>query len=389
MFAGVLVARATEGGQRVRTSFAVRRESEAYDLTLKYVDTEGRPSQSGTLVLGQNVDLHLDQYDTDGDGVVKTRVPKGTYLLETLVRTPKGAQADPDLALMAQPKLTVSKNTTVTFDARKAKPVDITVPGSAKSVQTFVKYSLESDSFFHNSVWQSDSFKGFRTGHVGGTLPAKELSSQVAGIWQNGSTTYNLVYDRGGSLHTGLTRKVATSELALVKLGIGASVTAIVRAAMMSASVHGPNRRRKPKVLPSADPPLRACTMASSITFTPAAPKPRSPGLSFSEVHFSRPPAWAVQLTSATPSFTFAFLASRGKFCAMRCWVGARRHSSPACFRSGRPPGVDCAWAAPAASIAAAKASVTNCFMARSPNNEAHDALEGQIPVSQTQFQRH
>ncbi|MFM9699217.1 S8 family peptidase [Streptomyces europaeiscabiei] len=224
VFAGVLVARATEGGQRVRTSFTVRRESEAYDLTLKYVDTAGRPSQSGTLVLGQNVDLQLDPYDTDGDGVAKTRVPKGTYLLETLVRTPKGAQADPDLALMAQPKLTVTKNTTVTFDARKAKPVDITVPGSAKSVQTFVKYSLESGSFFHNSVWQSDSFKGFRTGHVGGTLPAKELGSQVAGIWQKGSTTYNLLYDRGGSLYTGLTRKVATSELALVKLGIGASV---------------------------------------------------------------------------------------------------------------------------------------------------------------------
>ncbi|MEU5199472.1 S8 family peptidase [Streptomyces scabiei] len=224
VFAGVLVARATEGGQRVRTSFAVHREAEAYDLTLKYVDTEGRPSQSGTLLLGQNVDLQQDLYDTDGDGVVKARVPKGTYLLETLVRTPKGAAADPDLALMTQPKLTVAKKTTVTFDARKAKPVDITVPGSAKSVQTLVRYSLETGSFFHNSDWQMASFKGFRTGHVGATLPAKEFSSQVGGTWQKGSTTYNVVYERDGSLYTGFTRKVAASELALVKLGIGASV---------------------------------------------------------------------------------------------------------------------------------------------------------------------
>ncbi|MDX2915154.1 S8 family peptidase [Streptomyces griseiscabiei] len=224
VFAGVLVARAAEGGQRVRTSFAVRRESEAYDLTLKYVDTEGRPSQSGTTVLGQNVDLQLTPYDTDGDGVVKMRAPKGTYLLETLVRTPKGTGTDPDLALMAQPKLTVTKNTTVTFDARKAKPVDITVPGSAKSVQTLAKYSVETDSFVHTSAWESNSFKGFRIGHVGPALPAKELGSQIAGTWQKGSTTYNLLYGRGGSLHNGFTRKVATSELALVKLGIGASV---------------------------------------------------------------------------------------------------------------------------------------------------------------------
>ncbi|MFJ8764887.1 S8 family peptidase [Streptomyces clavifer] len=223
MFTGVLIARSTDGGHSVRTSFAVQREAEAYDLTLKYIGTDGRSSQSGTFILDRNTDFALDAYDTKGQGILRTRVPRGTYLLETPVQTRKGTQADPGIALMVQPKLTVAKATTVTFDARKAKPVDITVPGGAKSVDTFLKYYLETGDIAYGTVWQQPSFKGFRTAQVGAALPAKEFSSNVGGTWQKGSTTYNLLYDRTGSLHTGLTHKVATSELALVNNRIGAS----------------------------------------------------------------------------------------------------------------------------------------------------------------------
>ncbi|MFJ8844821.1 S8 family peptidase [Streptomyces cyaneofuscatus] len=221
-FTGMLVARATEGGQSVRTAFGVRREAEAYDLTLKYTGTDGRPSQSGTLVLG-HADVLLNAYDTEGDGIVRIRVPRGTYLLETPVQTRKGTRATPDVALMVQPKLSVTKATTVTFDARRAKPVDITVPQGARSVDTYLKYVLETDETVYGSVWQQSSFNGFRTGHVGSALPAEEFSSHIGGTWQKGSTTYNLLYDRTRSLHTGLAHKVARSELALVKNRIGVS----------------------------------------------------------------------------------------------------------------------------------------------------------------------
>ncbi|XQE82840.1 S8 family peptidase [Streptomyces microflavus] len=222
-FSGVVVARATEGGQSVRTSFGVQREAEAYDLALKYIGTDGKPSQSGTLVLGQNTDFLLNTYDAEGDGAVRTRVPRGTYLLETPVQTRRIPSASPGIALMVQPKLSVTKNTTVTFDARKAKPVAIRVPGGAKSVDTYLKYVLETDETVYGSVWQQNSFKGFRTGHVGAGLPGKEFSSHIGGTWQKGSTTYNLLYDRTRSLHTGLAHKVARGELALVNNRIGAS----------------------------------------------------------------------------------------------------------------------------------------------------------------------
>ncbi|WP_411080129.1 S8 family peptidase [Streptomyces sp. cmx-18-6] len=223
VFTGVLVARATQGGRVVRTSFGVQREAEAYDLTLKYIGTDGRPSQSGTLVLGHDTDVLLNVHDTEGDGIVRTRVPRGDYLLETPVRTRKGPRAAPDVALMVRPKLSVARATTVTFDARRAKPVDVTVPQGAKSVGVHLKYVLENDETVYGSVWQQNSLKGFRTGHVGPALPAKEFSSHLGGTWQKGSTTYNLLFDRTRSLHTGLVHKVARSELALVKNRIGVS----------------------------------------------------------------------------------------------------------------------------------------------------------------------
>lgn len=253
-FTGVLVARATEGGESVRTSFGVRREAEAYDLTLKYLGTDGRPSQSGTLVLGRNVDFLLNAYDTEGDGIVRTRVPRGTYLLETPVLTRKGARATPDTALMVQPELSVTKATTVTFDARRAKPVNFTVPQGAKSVDTYLKYVLESDDTTYGSVWQHDSFKGFRTGHVGAALPAKEFSSHIGGTWQKGSTTYNLHYDRASSLHTGLVHKVTGHELALVKNRIGASAkkrTGAVSPSWETATGVGHETVSKPFALPA------------------------------------------------------------------------------------------------------------------------------------------
>ncbi|AXG79300.1 1,4-dihydropyridine esterase [Streptomyces paludis] len=224
VFAGTLVAKAATGGQSVRTTFAVERESEAHTLTLKYLDTKGKPSQSGTQIQGHGDNAGMSyHYDEDGDGTVKVRLPKGTYLLDSAVSIPTGQKNGTDYALMVQPKLSLTKNTTVTFDARKTKPVNITAPGSAKQVQGYLNYALSTKSTYYSSIFTFGSFKGIRTGHVGPTVTAKEFDAQLGGVWQKGSTTYNLVYNRTGSLHPGLTHKVAASELALMNLKIGAS----------------------------------------------------------------------------------------------------------------------------------------------------------------------
>ena len=221
-YSGAIVARAAEGGQSVRTSFGVTREAEAYDLTLKFIDTKGKPAQAETDVYEHLGDFWENPYDTDGDGTIEARVPKGTYLISAGVATPQG-DAEPDTALMVRPKISVSGNTTITFDARTAKPVEIAAPESAKHVAGYLNYSLASPGGGYSGSYFLDSFKGFRTAQVGPALPANEFSAQVGGFWQKGNTGYNLLYNRTGSLYTGFTHKAALGELAQVNLKIGAS----------------------------------------------------------------------------------------------------------------------------------------------------------------------
>ncbi|MEW1723104.1 S8 family serine peptidase, partial [Streptomyces sp. NPDC093109] len=219
-FGGAVVAKATEGGQSVRTAFGAIREVESYDITVKFIDTKGKPSKSAASIYGHTGRFWKDVEATKSDGVTKIRVPKGSYLLEAVVETGKSA----DYAWMVQPKLDVTKNATVTFDARKAKPISITAPDSAKILDSYANLELNSANGGYGSTWMLDNFKGFRVGQVGASVPAKLFTSQVGGTWQKGSTSYNLLYNRSGSLYTGFTHKTAKSELALVNTKIGTSV---------------------------------------------------------------------------------------------------------------------------------------------------------------------
>ncbi|MFC9428151.1 S8 family peptidase [Streptomyces sp. NPDC056987] len=219
-FSGTLVAKATAGGQSVRTSFGVIREVESYDLTMKFIDTKGKPGNALATVYGHDGDFWKN---VSGTGSAKIRVPKGTYLLEAPIDIPKPGGGDPDVALMVQPGISVTKNATVTFDARKTKPVSITAPESAKVGDAYLNYLLDTPSTALASTYFLGSFKGLRTAQVGAALPAGQFSTQLSGLWQKGSTSYNLLYNRPGSMYTGFTHKTAKSELAQVNLKIGAS----------------------------------------------------------------------------------------------------------------------------------------------------------------------
>ncbi|MFJ2115485.1 S8 family peptidase, partial [Streptomyces sp. NPDC087850] len=221
-FSGAVVARATEGGQSVRTSFGVVREKESYDVTLKFVNAKGKPSPAMAMVIGHTNDVWKNANGNAKDGVAKIRLEKGSYLVDAPIMTSQGSRGE-DLALMVQPQLSVTKNTTVVFDARKAKPVSITAPDSAKVVETYTGYALNTPAGGFTAGWSLESFKGVSLGQVGAAVPASKFDAQVGGTWQKGSTSYNLLYNRAGSQYTGFTRKAAKGELAQVNLKIGSS----------------------------------------------------------------------------------------------------------------------------------------------------------------------
>ncbi|WP_307179974.1 S8 family peptidase [Streptomyces africanus] len=219
---------ATGGGQTVRTAAAVQREVESYDVTLKFLDRDGKPagnySADLAAVSGPGAGKFYSPYDADG--TVTTRVPKGGYILNTNVYVGDDPEKFQGADWLAQPKLNVTKNTTITLDARKAKPVDITVPDKAvKSEFASADYTVEAKDSSYGFGWFLDSFADIRTAHVGPQITDGSVTQQWDGHWSKGDKEE---YDVTGGgevkqLATGYTKHYKASELATVKAGLGAA----------------------------------------------------------------------------------------------------------------------------------------------------------------------
>ncbi|WP_369161826.1 S8 family serine peptidase [Streptomyces sp. R02] len=219
---------AAGAGQTVRTAAAVEREVESYDLTLKVLDRAGKAtanystSLSGLTGLGEN----RSYAPYEADGTVTVRVPKGGYVLDTSVLVGDDPEKWQGADWLAQPKLDVTRNTTVTLDARKAKPVKVTVADKdAKAAFALSDYTIETDDSSVSYGWWLDDFTGFRTAHLGPQITDGSLSQQWNAHYTKGTTAqYSAV--SGGPVKqvaTGYTRAFKAKEFATVKVGMGAS----------------------------------------------------------------------------------------------------------------------------------------------------------------------
>jgi hypothetical protein len=123
VYSGTLTA--TGGGQSVRTPVAVTREVESYDVTVKFVDHNGAPTDKYfyRFVDVNNPKAYLPY---DESGTVKVRLPKGEYYFEATVQTQVG-EFDYRDAEFAEPAFTVTGDTSLVADARETKPIGFTV----------------------------------------------------------------------------------------------------------------------------------------------------------------------------------------------------------------------------------------------------------------------
>ncbi|WP_411082004.1 S8 family peptidase [Streptomyces sp. cmx-18-6] len=214
---------ATGGGQSVRTSVAVERERETYDVTLKAIGRTGK--------VPATVDFTLDDLVGAADytgftakftnGVAKVRVPKGTYALDSaIVSAPKSKEID----WLAQPKLAVTKNTTVTLDARKTKPVTITLPEKGAKLRALQSdYTVTTKQTLVEYGWAVTGAYTLRTAHIGPKITDGSVRQYWAGRWDKGaSSEYNIA--TGGpvqQLATGYSRKYTAGQFATLKVGLG------------------------------------------------------------------------------------------------------------------------------------------------------------------------
>ncbi|MFF2845201.1 S8 family serine peptidase [Streptomyces sp. NPDC058001] len=221
---------ATGDGQSVRTAAAVDREVESYDVTVKSIDRDGKPaSYTDNMLVGTSgLGLYQSYSADDPSGTATVRVPKGTYIVDSRIAV------DPEdstqgLDWIAQPKLSVTKNTTVTLDARTTKPVDITVPAQGTQMEFAAPgYLVENRDGGFGFEALLPSYAKFRTAHLGPDMTDGSLSQQWDGHWTKGAATeYSTQLHQGKlkRLATGFTKHYKASELSTVKVAMGAAAS--------------------------------------------------------------------------------------------------------------------------------------------------------------------
>ncbi|MET9444014.1 S8 family serine peptidase [Streptomyces sp. NPDC006610] len=211
------------GGQTVRTAAAVQREVESYDVTVKHIGRDGQPSADYlTDLIGHSGLAEGRSYSVPAtaSGAPTLRLPKGTYLLDTWI-VKDFEEFEGGVDWLVAPKLNVTKDTTVTLDARTTKAADITVPDTAAK-----PYSA-SISYLYDPAGMGiglglGTFADLRVAHVGPEVTG--LTQTWGGQWTKGSKAeYSVATStKVTKLKGDKVRHFKKSELATVKNNLGA-----------------------------------------------------------------------------------------------------------------------------------------------------------------------
>ncbi|MFI5793289.1 S8 family serine peptidase [Streptomyces sp. NPDC051677] len=215
---------ATGGGQSVRTAAAVQREVQSYDVTLKHIGRDGAPAAGYDTALLGYTGLATDrayQAPTAASGTTTLRLPKGGYLLDAWIAADLvGFKGGVDW--LVQPKLNVTRDTTVTIDARRTRTADITVPDAgAKPVSATISY-LHGPSGAGVGL-SLGSFADLRMAHLG--PPTNGLTQTWSGQWAKGATAeYDVATTaKAPAIQGARVRHFKAAELATVQNTLGAS----------------------------------------------------------------------------------------------------------------------------------------------------------------------
>ncbi|MFV5992274.1 S8 family serine peptidase [Streptomyces sp. NPDC056231] len=131
-FSGQVIAKDAAGTVVAHTGFALNKEQELYDLTLRLRDRDGKP-MDGLVVLGALGDPNLNVVPVSGESTL--RLPPGNYTAWTAADI-AGDRADSKaVAFLAAPETILDKATTVTLDASKARKVSVRTPKETETRQ--------------------------------------------------------------------------------------------------------------------------------------------------------------------------------------------------------------------------------------------------------------
>ncbi|MGC4744373.1 S8 family serine peptidase [Micromonospora sp. DT201] len=217
---GRIVARS--GAAVAVTPLAVNREVESYTLTVEHLNRSAeRTADHWTTLFGMDTFAYWDLVSSDG--VATVRVPKGHYGLSGVVFEPAPEGEQGGMSLMAQPELTIDRDTRIVVDARRTKPVRTTVPDRDAApvlIDISGNFTADDGSGYGIGVW-ADTFTGLTSGHLGKPVSADRFVATVSSQWIKPDTTnspylYALAEAIPGRVPTGFVRDYTRRDLAAV-----------------------------------------------------------------------------------------------------------------------------------------------------------------------------
>ncbi|KAB2349454.1 S8 family peptidase [Actinomadura rudentiformis] len=136
---------ATAGAQAVRTAVGLEQTGPLRKVTFQTFDRDGTPLDSvpRTLTVGSNDDPTQDwtEYLLTGGGTLELPAGSYTFVLEgpaTDAHARSGIK--PESMLAVQPQVEVRDDTTVTFDARQMRPINVTTPATGYDAAATVNW---------------------------------------------------------------------------------------------------------------------------------------------------------------------------------------------------------------------------------------------------------
>lgn len=218
---GALVATAA-GDVKVETPLAVNREVESYDVTFRHIGRDGGPGADHVTSL-LRTDADPEIYDLPGQAADETvRLPKGTYGMFSWI------YGEADLAMLVQTELVVAGAQTVRLDARRAKPVAVSVPAAdasqvlvaANADWTGEQYGLSVSALsgapgdtYTAQIGPKDKVANFY-GSISASFARWDAANET---FRNSPYSYDLGYLKRGTFYTGFVKDVRAAELATVK----------------------------------------------------------------------------------------------------------------------------------------------------------------------------
>ncbi|MCR3753595.1 S8 family serine peptidase [Lentzea californiensis] len=216
---------ASGGGQSVVTPAAVTREPERYTITVKAIGRDGKPAANwGASLQGVTGDA-TGAYAGLGTGLESLRVAKGRYLLNGHQWIPAD-QPNPYYNWFNGTNIEIGADTTITLDARQAKPVDIGLPGKPAERHAYIRVGHKMPSMEYGFGLLGVPLSVLSTAHVGPEGKSGEMNELVIASYTGAGREEFHVVDQNTTLTkfwTGYRKQLKSKDLVTITASAGAT----------------------------------------------------------------------------------------------------------------------------------------------------------------------